>query len=328
LLAVSQLQARPNYHRPGFSYQLLTSSYLFDAPIPTGGTETNIQAPVPKADEKPLPVSSSTAPDFPPEQEQLFREVLEVLNQGRGPYVVSGAFALQKHTGIWRDTKDLDVFLPAQHVPRALECLVADGFECSVVDPVWLAKAHRGDFYVDLICGMSNAVIVVEESWIERALPSRIVGVPTRVLAPEELIASKLFVTRRERFDGADIAHVIYGTRGRLDWERLLALAGTHWEMLLWALVLFRYVYPARSTYVPADVWQGLLLRFHCELANPDPQARFRGSLVDENMFAIDVREWGLDNLVDAFRAQRQPKLVPPLRLACPAVPRNQRKAS
>jgi Nucleotidyl transferase of unknown function (DUF2204) len=287
----------------------------------------NIQAPVPKADEKPLPVSSSTAPDFPPEQQRLFREVLQVLNQGGIPYVVSGAFALQKHTGIWRDTKDLDVFLPAQHVPQALECLISDGFECSVLDPVWLAKAHRGDFYVDLISGMSNAVIIVEDSWIERGMPTEIVGVPVRVLAPEELIASKLFVTRRERFDGADIAHVIYGTRGHLDWDRLLQLVGSHWEMLLWALVLFRYVYPARSSYVPSHVWNGLLQRFQHELANPNPYAKFRGSLVDENMFAIDVHEWGLDNLVEAFRAQRQPKLAGPARMECP-LPRDQRKAS
>lgn len=287
----------------------------------------NIQAPVPKADEKPLPVSSSTPPEFPPEQQRLFREVLQVLNQGGIPYVVSGAFALQKHTGIWRDTKDLDVFLPAQHVPGALECLINDGFECSVVDPVWLAKAHRGDFYVDLISGMSNAVIIVEDSWIDRGLPTEIVGVPVRVLAPEELIASKLFVTRRERFDGADIAHVIHGTRGQLDWDRLLQLVGSHWEMLLWALVLFRYVYPARSSYVPSHLWECLLQRFQHELANPNPHAKFRGSLVDDKMFAIDVHEWGLDNLVEAFRAQRQPKLGAPANVKCP-LPQDQRTAS
>jgi hypothetical protein len=282
---------------------------------------------MPKAEEKPLPVSSSTAPAFPPGQERLFREVLQVLNQGGIPYAVSGAFALQKHTGIWRDTKDLDVFLTAQHVPQALEFLINDGFECSVVDPVWLAKAHRGDFYVDLICGMSNAVIIVEDDWIEHGMATEIVGVPVRVLAPEELIVSKLFVTRRERFDGADIAHVIYGTQGRLDWERLLQLAGLHWEMLLWALVLFRYIYPARSPYVPRYIWERLLQRFQHELAYPNPYAKFRGSLVDEKMFAIDVHEWGLDNLVDAFRAQRHPKLVAPANVGCP-FPQDQPKAS
>ena len=84
-------------------------------------------------------------------------------------------------------------------------------------------------------------------------------GVPARVLAAEELIASKLFVNFRERFDGADIAHVIYATKGRLDWARLRQLAGEHWEVLLWELILFHYVYPFAQDYVPRDVWDDLL---------------------------------------------------------------------
>jgi len=279
--------------------------------------QIHIKASVPDGNDKPLPVSSSTRPNFPWEQEKLFHEVLQVMNSAGVPYAVSGAFALQQHTGIWRDTKDLDLFLPAEHVPQALAALVADGFECEICDPVWLAKAHRADFYVDLICGMSNAVITVDQSWIDRATPFDMVGVHTRVLWPEELIASKLFVTRRERFDGADIAHVVFGTRGRLDWERLLQLAGENWEVLLWALILFRYVYPAHTFYVPRAVWDELLGRFQYELANPNPQASFRGTLIDENMFAIDVNEWGFENLIEPLREQRQPKLALPANM-CP----------
>ena len=160
------------------------------------------------------------------------------MNRNRVQFVIAGAFALHEHTGIWRDTKDLDFFLPAKEVPRALQVLAQDGFQTQVLDTVWLAKARRGDFFVDLITGMSNAVIRVDYSWIKRALLSEVLGIPVRVLAPEELIASKVFVTRRERFDGADICHVIYGTKGKLDWKHLLHLMGEHWEMLLWCLVL------------------------------------------------------------------------------------------
>ena len=160
-------------------------------------------------------------PNFPPEQRALFCEVLQHLNRAGVPYVVSGAFALQQHTGIWRDTKDLDLFLPAQAVAEALRYLQEKGLETEVRDPVWLAKAHRDGYYVDLITGMSNAVITVDQSWIDRSSHSVVLGVPTRVLAAEELIASKLFVNFRERFDGADVVHIIYGTKGRLDWQRL-----------------------------------------------------------------------------------------------------------
>ena len=167
---------------------------------------------------------------------------------------------------------------------------------------------HRDDYFVDLITGMSNAVITLDPSWIERAHPATIVGVKTKVLAPEELLASKLFVTRRERFDGADIAHVIYSSRGKLEWSRVLELAGEHWEIVLWALVLFRYVYPAHSGYVPQTVWQDLLARFQRNWCSPDSKARFRGSLIDDKMFAIDIKEWGLDDLFNECRA-RHPKI-------------------
>jgi hypothetical protein len=51
-------------------------------------------------------------------------------------------------------------------------------------------------------------------------------------------------------------------------------------------------------------VWQCLLVRFSNELTNPNPSAKFRGSLVDDKMFAIDVVEWGLENALDIHRAQ------------------------
>ena len=247
-------------------------------------------------------MSSSTPPVFCADQRALFCEVLELMNRNRVQFVISGAFALHEHTGIWRDTKDLDFFLPAKEVPRALQVLAQDGFQTQILDTVWLAKARRGDFFVDLITGMSNAVIRVDYSWIKRALLSEVLGIPVRVLAPEELIASKVFVTRRERFDGADICHVIYGTKGKLDWKHLLHLMGEHWEMLLWCLVLYQYVYPACSDYVPRAVWDELLQRFKVELNHPNKAIEFRGSLIDENMFNIDVVEWSKRNIIEEYR--------------------------
>ena len=264
------------------------------------------------ATEKELPVSSSVPPDFPPEQRALFCEVLEHLNRVRVPYVVSGAFALQQHTGIWRDTKDLDLFLPAEAVPAALRHLQEEGFETEVRDTVWLAKAHRDGHYVDLITGMSNAVITVDPSWIDRGSETVVLGVPARVLAAEELIASKLFVNFRERFDGADVVHIIFGTQGRLDWQRLFALVGDHWELLLWELVLFRYVYPAFQSYVPMRIWDNLLSRFRVALQSPSESAAFRGSLLDEKMFAIDTKEWGMENLLQQQRDRREHRISQP----------------
>lgn len=252
-----------------------------------------------------MPETSSSPLVLPREQEDLFREILTLLENRQISYAVAGAFAMQEHTGICRDTKDLDVFLTAENAALAVDHLRNAGFECEVFDPVWLYKAHRKEFFVDLITGMSNAAIVVDESWIERSIPAVVHDVRTRVLAAEELLASKLFVARRERFDGVDVAHIIYRTRGKIDWERVLQIVGEHWEMLLWALVLFRYSYPAQTNYVPEEVWKDILSRFEQVVAQPDSRARFRGSLVDDKMFAIDVNEWRLDNLMQEYRDRR-----------------------
>jgi Nucleotidyl transferase of unknown function (DUF2204) len=252
-----------------------------------------------------LPVTSSVPSDLPEEQAALFFQVLTLLEKKKIPYAVSGAIALHQHTGICRSIKDLDLFMTARTASQALPYLQERGLQCEVCDPVWLVKVRRGEFFVDLITGMSNAAIVVEDSWIERAIPGVVHGVKTRILAPEELVASKLFVARRERFDGADIAHILYSTHASFDWERGVSLAGEHWEMLLWSLILFRYVYPDKAHYVPIAIWRRLLRRFENEIGSSRPGARFRGSLVDENMFAIDTNEWGLINLLEESRKQR-----------------------
>ncbi|HZR65876.1 MAG TPA: nucleotidyltransferase [Terriglobales bacterium] len=250
--------------------------------------------------------SLTSASKFPLAQEaaELYRDVLLTMNEHSIPYAVAGAFALQAYTGIWRVTKDLDLFLKLSDVPRALDRLCQRGFHCETPDPVWLSKARRGEYFVDLISGMSNAVIVVDDTWIKRARRAKIAGVASRIISAEDLIGSKLFVSRRERFDGADIAHIIYRTQGQLDWERILELASEHWEMVLWALVLFRYVYPAHTDYIPAPLWQDLLFRYMHLVQHPDRKAPFRGSLVDENMFSVDMKDWGLENLQEQYRAR------------------------
>src|SRR5438309_9611974 len=156
--------------------------------------------------------TSSVPRVLPEEQQALFREVLTLFENVHLPYAVAGAFALRQHTGISRFTKDPDIFLSTQAASAALACLEKRGFQCEVCDPVWLAKVHRDDFFGDLIPGMSYAVIAVDDSLMVRANPAISCGVDTRVLAADDLLSSKLFVKRRERFDGADIAHIIFAS--------------------------------------------------------------------------------------------------------------------
>ena len=240
-----------------------------------------------------LPVTSSEEPTWAPDAYDCYQGVIRGLLQANVPFAVSGGFAFHHHTGIWRTTKDLDLVTPPDAVPRAFKVLVEEGFDTYVQDPVWLAKARRGDYFVDIITGVGNATLTVEQEWIDRGQEDEVLGIRCKVLSAEEMIASKLFVTRRERFDGADIAHLLKARARTLDWDRLRKLTDPHWQMLLGELVLFAYIYPARTGDIPPSVWSELIDRFHKSVTEPQSDQPFRGTLIDPRMFAIDVNEWG-----------------------------------
>lgn len=256
-----------------------------------------------------LPVSSSSPPEFPEEARSCYQNALRCLQLARIPFVVAGAFAIHYHTGIWRTTKDLDLFLQSEHVPDALRELTKCGFSTEVTDPVWLAKAFCGRYFVDLITATRNAALLVDCSWIARSVQSEFFGIPCRVLGAEEIIVTKLFVSRRERFDLADVVHLMRATSEHLDWKRILLLMKGHDELLLWSLVFFSYVYPAHVGTIPREVWNALLFKLQKHLDDPQSEAPFRGALIDPNMFAIDVDEWGERDLYVEYR-NRHPSLL------------------
>jgi hypothetical protein len=67
------------------------------------------------------------------------------------PFVVGGAYAYATYTGIYRDTKDLDLFPRKRDAGRALEVLELDGWRTERTDEVWLYKAFKGEYFVDFI---------------------------------------------------------------------------------------------------------------------------------------------------------------------------------
>ena len=256
-----------------------------------------------------LPSTSSVEPEWAPEARECYVEALRTLLNPGISFVVGGAFAVHTYTGIWRPTKDLDLLLTARDLPDALERLQSRNFVTYVKDPVWLAKASKGDYFVDLITGIGNASLGVDSTWIDRGVPETVLGLPCRVLGVEELIVSKIFVAYRERFDGADVVHLIRSRGRSLDWHRLLQLTGSHWELLFSFLILFAYIYPAHTDEVPDQIWDDMTAWFTRQVKNPNRQAPFRGSLVDPRMFAIDVNEWGERNLYKEY-CEHHPWLI------------------
>jgi hypothetical protein len=220
---------------------------------------------------------------------------LLALNREKVPYSVGGAFALHWYSGFWRVAKDLDLFLEPSHVEEAMRVLNGLGFATRVRHEQWLAEALLDRQKVDLIFGMGNWLGHVDRGYLDRAPRGIILGVPVRVVPAEELIYSKAFVASRERYDAADIFHLLIATASTLDWDHLLALFGEHWELLLSDLVMFRYVYPSHRELIPAWVLDDLLARFQRTRIRPWTGGKLcRGFLLDGiGTYSLDVKEWG-----------------------------------
>jgi hypothetical protein len=194
-----------------------------------------------------------------------YRRALAAQSHAGGDFVVGGSHALEVLTGIDRHTRDLDLFvLPADRY-LALDALGDAGFDVELRDPHWLGRAERDGNRIDLIHGIPNGVARVEPDWFRHAIDGVVLGVPTQVLAAEEMIWSKAFVMERHRFDGADVAHLIRACAARLHWERLERRFGDHWRLLLSHLVLFGFVYPGDRNRIPRELLDRLIERLGAE---------------------------------------------------------------
>lgn len=61
---------------------------------------------------------------------------VECLDEAGISFAIAGAFVLHQHTGIWRNTKALDIVLEAGAVPEALQKFEQRGFRTEIEDPV------------------------------------------------------------------------------------------------------------------------------------------------------------------------------------------------
>jgi hypothetical protein len=230
-----------------------------------------------------------------PATQAFYQNALRDLSAAGIPFLVGGAYALEHYTGIVRDTKDLDVFVRQRDLEPALERLAGTGCRTEITFPHWLGKAHCGDDYVDVIFSSGNGVAGVDDDWFRFAAQGTVLGVPVQICPAEETMWSKAFLMERERFDGADVMHLLLARAEKLSWPRLVSRFGVHWRVLLAHLVLFGFVYPRERARIPAEVLDDLLERMERETHEQPPDTPVcQGTLLSREQYLIDVQERGL----------------------------------
>jgi len=225
--------------------------------------------------------------------DRLHRRSVVALQDAEIPFLIGGAYVVEIYAGVSRRTKDFDLYLRPQHVDLALDALKQAGYKTEKTFPHWLAKAGRARDRIDLIFRAGNGLCEVDDSWFKRARDDQLLDLRVKLCAPEEMIWMKAYIMERERFDGADIAHILKSCAEQLDWSHLVRRFGPDWRVLLSHLVLFGYIYPSEQRRIPPAVMNDLMTRLRKEARAPSRERLCRGTLLSRKQYLVDVEEWG-----------------------------------
>src|SRR2546430_10111816 len=220
------------------------------------------------------------------------------------PFLLGGAYVVEVYSGVSRRSKDFDLYVRPRDVDAAMDALARAGYKTEMTFPHWLAKAGRGRDYIDLIFRAGNGLCEVDDSWFERARDDELLGLHMKLSAPEEMIWMKAFIMERERFDGADIAHILRCCVAEIDWAHLVRRFGPDWRVLLSHLVLFGYIYPGERARIPAAIVEDLLTRLRSEARAAGSERLCRGTLLSRQQYLVDVQDWGFRDARLAERVQ------------------------
>jgi hypothetical protein len=225
--------------------------------------------------------------------DRLHRRSVVALQEATIPFLIGGAYVVEVYAGVSRQTKDFDLYVRPQHVDLALDALKRAGYKTEKTFPHWLAKAERGRDCIDLIFRAGNGLCEVDDSWFERAHTSEFLATQVKLCAPEEMIWMKAFIMERERFDGADIAHILQSCADKLDWRHLVRRFGPDWRVLLSHLVLFGYIYPGERDKIPSAIMNDLVARLQSEQGTIGDKQTCNGTLLSRKQYLVDIRERG-----------------------------------
>ena len=224
---------------------------------------------------------------FSPEEWSLYRGVIAGITERNIPFALGGALAAMTYSAGWRNTKDMDVYALSRDRDLLVELFselgLEDYYAVQPYDRRWIYRAHRGDMIVDFIWAMANQRAQVDQTWFDGP-HIQVDGVGFRLLAPEEIIWSKLYILQRDRCDWTDCWNVLYGVGHQLDWLKLIEKVGEDRPLLASLLSAFIWLAPQRAREFPAFLWR--------ELGIKPPQDHVGNDVMRQRAELLDSRPW------------------------------------
>jgi len=235
----------------------------------------------------------SMEPDV--KEREFYRAAMYALIDANIPFLVGGAYAFAKYSGIARHTKDFDIFVMKRDADAVLaELAKSCGCKVDQTFPHWLYKAYLGEHFIDVIFSSGNGVAVVDDEWFTRSRDSVVLGVQCKIIPAEEMIWSKGFIMERERFDGADVIHTLRGWGTSMDWHHLIQRFDAHWRVLYTHVIIYGYIYPAEMGTIPGWVIETLSRRLVEEQQSKTCTAKLcMGTFLSREQYLRDISDWG-----------------------------------
>src|SRR5258708_22669282 len=101
---------------------------------------------------------SATSVDLDHKTREFYRDAMRIMQKGGLPFLVGGAYAFAKFTGIERHTKDFDVFIRRQDWPLAEHIFNRGGYDTELAFPHWIGNAFQAQYVVDHTDGAPHGI--------------------------------------------------------------------------------------------------------------------------------------------------------------------------
>lgn len=206
----------------------------------------------------PRQIEARWAELIPDDQWAVFLAGRDAAQQADVPFLLGGAMALATYTGRWRNTKDIDFVVrdgdQQKLIPGLLDAGFEDYFPHENYDRSWIFRGLRDGVLLDIIWGLPNHRVEVDEAWFHHARPITLRGDAYHAIPLEEFIRVKLYVLQRERCDWVDVLNALAGSVEHIRWDHLLARMGRDLPLLQAVLTVFAWMSPGRAAAVPPEI--------------------------------------------------------------------------
>ncbi len=139
------------------------------------------------------------------------------------PYLLAGSLACWARGGP-PPGHDLDFVVKPDDAERAQRALVEAGMRAETPPEGWLLKVWDDDVLVDVIFAPTG--LEVTDEMLARGDELRLLAITTRVMALDDVLASKLLALDEHALDFGKLLGIARAVREQVDWEALRARTG------------------------------------------------------------------------------------------------------